>query len=55
MAVTCVYSRAWVAVMYSLGVKRRKGTLKAFGMLCPLPFVDVKRAHSEHSSILPVM
>lgn len=45
------YYRVWVAAMYGLGVKRRKGTLKAFGMLCTLLLVDVKRANLESGSI----
>ena len=51
MAVMCFYYRVWVAAMSGLGVRRRKGTLKAFGMLCTLSLVDVKQANLESGSI----
>lgn len=37
--------------MYGLGAKRRKVTLKAFGMLSTSLLVDVKQANLESSSV----
>lgn len=37
--------------MYGLGVKRRDGTLKTFGMVSTLLLVDVQQANLESSSI----
>lgn len=51
MAVMCFYCRVWVAAVYGLGVKRRKVTLKAFGMPRTLSLVDVKRGNLESSSV----